>query len=143
MKTTSTDFNYIHQIPETLFEQELLRRFIQQAMPAEVPVAFSSERATTHIGDEWQDGWLHFGLSFTPAGENFDPFFDQESMKGRVRIVEEPHPASEAYRVCVQWEMPEQVSSQFQGAPGRFFAVGGQMNHLPYLPVIGKQSEAK
>ena len=140
MLTKSTDFDYIHQIPETLFEQALLRQLIQQAMPAEVPVAFSAERATTYIGDEWQGGWLHFGLAITPTGD-YDPFFDHQSLKGRVRVVEQPHPASEAYRVCIQWEMPEQESFGFQGTPGHFFAVGGQLNNLPYLPVIGKRSD--
>lgn len=101
---------------------------------------FSELRGDFLLGDEWSDGWLTLKIMIANPGEG-DPFsamFETAYFSGRIRVLEDPHPASEVFRTQsevvrtqVEWEFEAQTDKGYT-------IVGSQGNYLPYLPTLAK-----
>lgn len=140
MNAKSTDFGMVTQTPETAFEESLMRSFIKMSLPKDCPIMFSELRGDFLLGDEWSDGWLTLKIMIANPGEG-DPFsamFETAYFSGRIRVLEDPHPASEVFRTQsevvrtqVEWEFEAQTDKGYT-------IVGSQGNYLPYLPTLAK-----
>lgn len=132
---TADDLQYIHQVPETAFEQSLMRQVIKASLPKNCPIMFSEVKGDFLLGDEWSaDGWLGLKVAIiNPCeGDVFGALFETPYFSGRVRILENPFPTSENFRIQIEWEFEPQRDKGY-------VIINKQINYLPYPPVIAKE----
>lgn len=129
------------QIPTTEMETALLKIVIESKMPASIPVLTTpSQGDLREIGvfdglsvcvaeDTTSTGWFEVCYGFSgPDSRKSMKLMEWDYLRGRARVIEREGPASEHYRVIVEWEFPEQS--------GKKFTCIAQSNYAPSTPSV-------
>ena len=126
----------IHHHPQNGFESELVRSFLRSKLPEKFKFfgcKMHQVEAVLSVGSEWSE-WVDGWLPFTVEIPTCDTGFEFALLYGKVRLLENPWPASERFRLVADWLMPEQADKGFQ-------ILQDQANHAPCLPVILEQPD--
>jgi hypothetical protein len=130
-----TSSAYIRQVPETEFEQELLKRVLQAegAFREDIGILGTDWRASISRSGAWSDQGRYCCWLIIEKGETGPfSFIHQEQFPIFLWVAERPSAASPASTLVAGWDLPQTP-----------YTLGDQSNDLPYMPVLGMPLEAQ